>query len=270
MIGIYKITNKINGKIYIGQSWNVENRWEHHKRNTHNQHLLNAFTKYGINNFLFETIMFFNNGPFTQKYLDKFENYFIEQNDSMNSEKGYNKKGGGSCGKLSEETKLKISENHIGVRPNEETKLKISKTLTGKKQSEETKRKRGNKLRGRERNPLIAEKAVETRRKNGSYAISEETRKKIGEKSKGRKRSPESIEKSNAAHRGIPLSEEHKQKLREYKNKATGKKIICLETKEIFNCAYEVFVKYGFPKQNISATCRGEQKTCGGFSWNYL
>ena len=31
MIGIYKITNKINNKCYIGQSVNVERRWHEHK-----------------------------------------------------------------------------------------------------------------------------------------------------------------------------------------------------------------------------------------------
>ena len=30
MIGIYKITNKINQKVYIGQSNNIEARWKDH------------------------------------------------------------------------------------------------------------------------------------------------------------------------------------------------------------------------------------------------
>ena len=32
MIGIYKITNKVNGKVYIGQSDNIERRWKNHKK----------------------------------------------------------------------------------------------------------------------------------------------------------------------------------------------------------------------------------------------
>jgi len=31
MVGIYKITNKKNGKIYIGQSWDMERRFKEHK-----------------------------------------------------------------------------------------------------------------------------------------------------------------------------------------------------------------------------------------------
>lgn len=32
MIGIYKVTNKINNKVYIGQSINIENRFQQHKK----------------------------------------------------------------------------------------------------------------------------------------------------------------------------------------------------------------------------------------------
>ena len=32
MVGIYKITNKLNGKVYIGQSNDIERRWAEHKR----------------------------------------------------------------------------------------------------------------------------------------------------------------------------------------------------------------------------------------------
>lgn len=57
--GIYKIVNKINGKYYVGSSSNISGsrgRWAKHKRmltkNTHpNQHLQNAWNKYGFDNF---------------------------------------------------------------------------------------------------------------------------------------------------------------------------------------------------------------------------
>lgn len=63
MIGIYKITNTINGKIYIGQSINIRRRWNQEKRcafnqndTAYNQLLSKAFRKYGIENFTFEVI----------------------------------------------------------------------------------------------------------------------------------------------------------------------------------------------------------------------
>ena len=56
MIGIYKITNKINQKIYIGQSVNIERRWKEHCRN--NTSLIGkAIHKYGKNNFIFEVLI---------------------------------------------------------------------------------------------------------------------------------------------------------------------------------------------------------------------
>lgn len=55
MIGIYKITNKINGRVYVGQSNDIERRWKEHCR--HNKQLIDrAIQKYGKDNFLFEII----------------------------------------------------------------------------------------------------------------------------------------------------------------------------------------------------------------------
>ena len=55
MIGIYKITNKINGKAYIGQSVCLERRFAEHKRRSEQQ-IDQAIQKYGIENFTFEVI----------------------------------------------------------------------------------------------------------------------------------------------------------------------------------------------------------------------
>lgn len=60
MIGIYKITNKINHKCYIGQSNHIEKRLRDHKTYEWKRHpeypLYKAFIKYGIENFTFEVI----------------------------------------------------------------------------------------------------------------------------------------------------------------------------------------------------------------------
>ena len=61
--GIYKITNKVNNKVYIGQSIHVLYRWGQHQRNafnpnthTYNYPLYRAIRKYGIENFQFEVL----------------------------------------------------------------------------------------------------------------------------------------------------------------------------------------------------------------------
>ena len=53
---IYKITNKINNKIYIGQSNNPIRRFSEHKYNNSNSVIHRAINKYGVNNFTFEII----------------------------------------------------------------------------------------------------------------------------------------------------------------------------------------------------------------------
>ena len=58
LCGIYKITNKINGKCYIGQSNDIHRRWKQELAPNAklNPHLARAFEKYGIDNFEFEII----------------------------------------------------------------------------------------------------------------------------------------------------------------------------------------------------------------------
>lgn len=109
MIGIYCITNKINGKKYIGQSVNIESRKRdhfHNHKNKHNDHLKNSFNKYGSENFKFEIIKICH-----KKYLDRFEKLYIRIYETTNPNKGYNKDSGGNLNKhRSDETKEKISE----------------------------------------------------------------------------------------------------------------------------------------------------------------
>ena len=74
MIGIYKITNQVNGKVYIGQSVKIKSRWAQHKREVNsgnsNTLLYNAMRKHGIENFTFEVIE-----ECSQKQLNEREIY---------------------------------------------------------------------------------------------------------------------------------------------------------------------------------------------------
>ncbi len=98
--GIYKITNKINGKSYIGQSTNIFYRWKQHKNNIHKKGfdyaLYHAFRKYGLENFSWEIIEIC-----TKDKLDELERHYIEYfNTYVNLEnaKGYNMTLGGIGG----------------------------------------------------------------------------------------------------------------------------------------------------------------------------
>lgn len=54
--GIYKIENKVNGKIYIGQSIEIENRWKKHLRANDDFIVHKAIHKYGKENFTFSIV----------------------------------------------------------------------------------------------------------------------------------------------------------------------------------------------------------------------
>ena len=92
MIGIYKITNKINGHAYIGQSVNIQKRLtkhKHYEQEDSHYPLYRAFQKYGIENFLFEILE-----ECTIDELDNREIYWIQYYDTFKN--GYNQTSGGS------------------------------------------------------------------------------------------------------------------------------------------------------------------------------
>lgn len=86
---VYKITNKINGKVYIGQTIRpIEQRYKRHindaMNNVLNTHFARAIRKYGQENFICEQIDTAN----TQEELTNKEQYWIRYYDSVNE--GYN------------------------------------------------------------------------------------------------------------------------------------------------------------------------------------
>lgn len=95
-IGIYKITNKINNKTYIGQSQNIEQRKNQHytqlKNNSHtNNHLQSSFNYYGERVFTFEII--YKCKTYNSRQMDLLEQLYIHKYDSYR--KGYNLTQGG-------------------------------------------------------------------------------------------------------------------------------------------------------------------------------
>lgn len=90
--GIYKITNKINGKMYIGQSVDIYDRWIKEKAPSAQKYALQrAFDKYGRENFNFEIIE-----RLKPDKLNEREIYWIAYYDTYNN--GYNETLGGDTG----------------------------------------------------------------------------------------------------------------------------------------------------------------------------
>ena len=77
---IYKITNKINGKAYIGKTNNIIRRWKEHKYGHGGTAILSkAFIKYGIDNFDFSIIDIekYDTTEELNKQLAELEIYYI-------------------------------------------------------------------------------------------------------------------------------------------------------------------------------------------------
>lgn len=170
MKGIYKITNLINNKVYIGQSCNINDRKRVHfytlDKNVHSNELLQkSYNKYGKNNFIFEKIEETEN-------LNERELYYINEYGGVNSELNYNLKNpltnewgeyirvkqkklmsgvnnpnyGNKWSKKQRESlskqKLGVKlEDRIGKEKSDLIKQKMSKSRTGKKHSNEVKEK---------------------------------------------------------------------------------------------------------------------------------
>ena len=97
--GIYKIQNKINNMIYIGQSIDILYRFKAHKKSYDNLAIHKAMQEYGIENFTFEIVE-----ECSREKLDEREKYWISYYDSYRN--GYNRTSGGSGTPLNKTKKV--------------------------------------------------------------------------------------------------------------------------------------------------------------------
>ena len=109
---IYKITNFINKKIYIGlTTTSIQKRWNSHKaaaKNNNPKHLYRSMNTYGIDNFNIEETD--NTDDFIK--LGELERYYIKLYNSQDPNIGYNITSGGESNQLdaNPRAKLKVEE----------------------------------------------------------------------------------------------------------------------------------------------------------------
>lgn len=133
---VYLLRNTTNNKVYVGQTWRtLEERWDNGHGYKGGTHIGSAIRKYGEDKFYYEILTLCS----TQEIADYWEDYFIQKYDSCNRDGGYNLRGGGSHGKLAEETKRKISI--AASNPSDETRKKMSEAKKGKPLDEMHKQK---------------------------------------------------------------------------------------------------------------------------------
>lgn len=252
MIGIYKITNLINNKSYIGQSINIEKRWYEHKYksqcnndNSFNSILHMAFRKYGIENFKIEVIEELK----TPEQLDEKERYYINFYNTI-TPYGYNILEGGQ--KI--RSKIKYCKNCGKV-------LKYSKTQYCLKCCHILQHK----CTHPSKDILLKMIALNGFEKTGRiYGVSGSTIKKWCKKQQLPFYKKDILKLYNSINN---ISNEKKS--------ISPKKVVQLNknTNEIireFNSAYEAGKFLGKGNSHIVEVCNGKQKTAYGFKWEYL
>lgn len=221
---IYKITNLVNGKIYIGQTCrSIEVRMNQHRKramsiNQPNQAIHRAMKKYGMHNFTHKVLCY----CYSKHDADKTERELIVSHNSMVGSGGYNMTSGG--------------EGSLNCHPNDVTRTKIRLANLGKKQSDEQRAKYNRKG---DHNPQWGKThSVETREKMSTKAKlrignknpffgkthSEEAKEKIRIANVGRVQSAEQKAKYNRKGENHPLWGTHRSQATKDKISATKRK----------------------------------------------
>lgn len=133
---VYMHENKLNGKKYIGQTYNIKERWRCNGKNYFASiKFFNALKKYGWDNFNHIIIK----DKLYRDEADSLEKELIEKYDTINN--GYNLKEGGSRGDLSKDSLKKMSESLLkSYAEHPERKEKIRQKALGRVSSEKAKK----------------------------------------------------------------------------------------------------------------------------------
>jgi hypothetical protein len=193
---IYKTTNLINNKIYIGQDSKNDPSYL-----GSGKIIKDAIKKYGSSNFTKETLEECK----TKEELDEREEYWIKKLNSLNKDIGYNLANGGNSPmknrKHTEETKMKLSLLWKGRKRTPENKANLSRSKKGSKHTEETKEKISKSGKGR----IPPNKGLKT---------SDETKEKQRLAKIGKKLTQDHIDKISNKNRGRKNSEESKANIK--------------------------------------------------------
>lgn len=298
---IYKVTNLVNGKVYIGQSVDpIKRILQHINVRSKQGYLLNyAVKKYGIDNFLFEVIK--SEVPIEQ--INECEIQCIKEHNCKNPN-GYNLTDGGEgiqghshtqetknkmrlvrLGKKpSKETLLRLSESHKGFVPSDKTREKLSRILAGHTVSDKTRSKISASKLGKK---FSSSHCESIRKAKTGTKQSQETIDKRKLSNAGFKHSDETKNKLSLMKTGKCFSEKHKKsmsdsatkrrclspqiihsKFRFIKNKVLqfGLDGILINEYDSINDACD---KTGLGYKAINNVLTGWGKTAGNFIWKY-
>lgn len=210
---IYCVTNRVNGKIYIGKTKNVASRWAVHKHDAHRRPTVfgRAIAKYGHESFIVSILA---SEIMDESVALRMEVLLIAEYNSNDMAIGYNLTSGGEGASgyhPTEETRRKLS---IAAKGNNNPRFGIRGELhpsfgrpgpnLGKKAFVETRRKMSDGRRAGPNNPMFGKPSARR-----GVTLSDETKRKIAETKIGKPRSPETIAKIIATRVANKLSKEN-------------------------------------------------------------
>lgn len=189
--GIYKIENIVNGKVYIGQSVDIEARWAVHKSTAlkSQQPLYRAMRKYGLDNFVFSVLE--ETAP---DILTEAEGRHMAEHRERGQLYNLAPAAGSTLGfRHSAESKEKMAASRRGIPLPDNVRAKLSEA---QKASEAT-----------------AAHCREMAAAKRGVPHTAEHRARIGAKSRGRPMTEDAKAKLSAAHRGKKMAQETKAKI---------------------------------------------------------
>lgn len=232
---IYKHTNLINQKVYIGITNKVANpnkRWLSGKGYEHNSYFTASIKRYGWENFSHEIIDYAE----TQLEANEKEQYWINFYQSINKDKGYNLTNGGdgiSGFHHSDETKNRIAQANGKMVMCLETGIIYDSASAAD---------RAIQISGGCVSAAILHKGTAGGNHWVFYThdLTEQERKMLIKE----------------------FDETQYQKQR--------KKVLCVETNIIYPSATEAYRQTKVNNKNIGACCNGRRETAGGYHWKWV
>jgi group I intron endonuclease len=251
---VYKITNIVNGKVYIGQTVRtLKARWAQHCSKKGCLLIYNAIKKYGKDSFTIEQIHLAN----SLNELNQKETEYIKIFNSLYPN-GYNLNTGGGNKKWSQKSKGKMSKSHMGKKLTESHKEAIRRSVK-KVFTENPERLKNSHKALKDWNNQNRLKGYHPKR---GKRLSEESKKRISEAKKG----------SKNPMFGKTISQSQKEAIRKAleKRKESLPKVLCHQNNTVYKNVHDAAQQLGLRRASVSNVITGRSKTIKGYSFEYI
>ena len=264
---IYMHKNKINGKIYIGQTCQKpEYRWNHGEGYKQCSAFYAAIQKYGWDNF--EHIILKENLSCEEANIE--EQKLIKEYKSNEKQFGYNIQQGGNNHNFNDEGKEKCHKHVLELWQDPEHKRKMSLLMKEKWKDPDNRKKITIKIKAARQKHYEETGSKSFLTEEGRKAISEARKKYIaknGTPTQGKghtKETREKISKSMMGEKNPMYGKHHTEEWKKQISEKSSKKIKCIETGEIFS-SYQEAAKWAGLKSSsgISDYFAGKKKSAG-------